>query len=110
MSLIEPGTFYTETMKRAEVGTSVQYSHPAYTSPTIPSYMVRNHFIGSGVRMGADPAKGVQRIYDLSLLPNPPLRFVLGKDAIKVVKDEMKSIGEDVAKYESWSEGLDFDS
>ena len=48
-------------------------------------------------------------MYDLSLLPNPPLRFVLGKDAIATVKEELKGIEEDVVKYESWSEGLDFD-
>ena len=48
-------------------------------------------------------------MYDLSLLPNPPLRFVLGKYAIATIKEELKGIEEDIVKYESWSEGLDFD-
>ena len=107
--MIEPGAFYTETVKKSGAGTSIEYSHPAYTSPNLPSAMLRK-FLGSGQKMGADPAKAVQRIYDLSLLPNPPLRFVLGKDAVATVKEELKSLGEEVAKYESWSEGLDFDA
>ena len=108
MSLIEPGAFYTETVKKIRSGAAWEYSHPAYTSPTLPSTAFRAA-IESGHRMAADPAKAIQRIYDLSLLPNPPFRFVLGKDAIATVKEELKGIEEDVMKYESWSEGLDFD-
>lgn len=63
----------------------------------------------SGARAGADPAKAVQRIYDITLLPEPPFRFILGKDAVANIKAEIKSIEQDLAKYESWSEGLDFD-
>ena len=108
MSLIEPGAFYTETVKKIRSGAAWEYSHPAYTSPTLPSTAFRAA-IESGHRMAADPAKAIQRIYDLSLLPDPPFRFVLGKDAIATVKEELKGIEEDVMKYESWSEGLDFD-
>ena len=107
--MIEPGAFYTETVKKSCGGAAIEYSHPAYTSPNLPSATFRK-ILGSGQKMGADPAKAVQRIYDLSLLPNPPLRFVFGKDAVATIKEELKSIGEEVAKYESWSEGLDFDA
>ncbi|KAK7692333.1 hypothetical protein QCA50_003958 [Cerrena zonata] len=107
VSLIEPGGFYTEGPKKA--ATSSGYSHPAYNAPTLPSNVFRA-FFKSGVRFGADPTKGVQRIYDLSLLSDPPFRFVLGKDAVAAVRAEIKSIEQDVAKYETWSDGLDFDT
>ena len=59
------------------------------------------------MEFGSDPAKAVQRIYDLSLLPDPPFRFPLGKDAVAGVKAQLKKIEDDIVKYESWSEGLE---
>ena len=110
ISLVEPGVFYTEIVKRAGVGATIQYSHPAYASPTLPGNVLRNHFIGKDERIGASPAKAVERIYDLSLLPNPPLRLILGKDAVEGVKKQIQSLEEDVTRYGSWSEGLNFEA
>ena len=67
-------------------------------------------YLKSGVRIGADPMKGVQRIFNLSLLDDPPFRFPLGKDAIDAIRTEVKHIEEDVTKYETWSNGLEFDA
>lgn len=50
----------------------------------------------------------VKRIYEMSQLPEPPLRFLIGKDAVAVSRTQLKSIKEDTDKYESWSEGLEF--
>ena len=96
---------------KKKVGASAEsgFTHPAYSSPTLPSNGLRA-FVGAGERVGGDPKKAVQRIYDLSLVPSPPLRFVIGKDAIASTRAEIKSITEEVNKYESWSEGLDFDA
>ena len=105
---MEPGAFYTEAIKKSGAGTIASFFHPAYSSPSLPTNLVRG-FIGSGTRMGADPVKAVQRIYELSLLPNPPFRLVLGKDSVTAIKAQVKKIEEDVLKYENWSEGLDFD-
>ena len=67
-------------------------------------------YLKTGARIGADPTKGIQRIFDLSLLDEPPFRLPLGKDAVGAIKAEIKRIGDDVAKYEGWSEGLAFDA
>ena len=85
-----------------------QFSHPAYTEPSLASTRFRA-FLGSGVRIGGDPLKAVQRIYEFSLWSDLPFRFPLGKDAVTTIKAELESIGQDVKKYESWSEGLEFD-
>lgn len=84
------------------------YSHPAYTDPTLPTAVTREVFKHSE-RYAKDPMKGVQRIYDLSLLPEPPLRFPLGLEVVDAVAKQIKSVENDVAKYASWSEGLEFD-
>ena len=105
---MEPGAFYTEAVKKAGAGAMSTYFHPAYSAPNLATNLFCG-FIGSGTRMGADPVKAVQRIYELSLLPNPPFRLVLGKDSVTAIKAQVKKIEEDVLKYENWSEGLDFD-
>lgn len=102
--IIETGSFHTAGVGKLGAG----FSHPAYAAPTLPSHGLRSLITGSQ-RLGADPVKGVQRLYDLSLLPDPPFRFVLGKDAASFIRGELKEIEQDVNKYESWSEGLEFD-
>lgn len=99
--------FHTDAPKKLGAGDG--YSHPAYSDPTLPSVALRSFFQNTE-RYGRDPAKGVQRIYDLSLLPEPPLRFPLGPDAVDGVKSQVKLVEKDAEKYASWSEGLDFDA
>ncbi|CAL1712830.1 unnamed protein product [Somion occarium] len=104
-TLVEPGTFRTEVIGKLGEG----YNHPAYTKPTLITNVLRATLRDHKMKEG-DTSKGVQKIYDLSLLLDPPLRLPLGKDAVEMVKGEAKSILDDAAKYESWSEGLDFDA
>ncbi|CAL1712827.1 unnamed protein product [Somion occarium] len=105
ITLVEPGTFRTPAIGKLGEG----YSHPAYNKPTLPGNLFRVAFHDSGLKK-ADTSKGVLKIYDLSLLSEPPFRLPLGKDALEMIRGEAKSILEDAAKYEVWSEGLDFDT
>ncbi|CAL1712889.1 unnamed protein product [Somion occarium] len=104
VTLMEPGFFRTAVVDSL---VNKAYTHPAYTKPTLPSVAMTAHLV-NGQPKGADPSKAVQRVYDLAAHPEPSLRFPLGKDAIGMVREEAQSILKDVAKYESWSEGLEF--
>ena len=53
-----------------------------------------------------DVAKAVAKIYELTLLPTPPLRLVLGKDALRNVRKQLGLVADDVDTFESWSEDL----
>lgn len=53
-----------------------------------------------------DVQKAVQKIYDVAKLPDPPMRLVLGKDAVETIRGQLGKVLEDVAKYEAWSEDL----
>ncbi|CAL1712890.1 unnamed protein product [Somion occarium] len=106
VTIVEPGNFRTKGVDKLADGT---YTHPAYTKPTLPSVAVIA-YLSDGKPKGADTSKAVQRIHDLAADPQPSLRFPLGKDSLEMVKGEAKSILEDAAKYESWSEGLEFDA
>ena len=105
ISIIELGGFYTPVIKKI---TSIKYTHPAYTNPSLPGVIIRTS-VNATERSGADGHKAVKRIYELSLDPNPSLHFPLGKDAVQLIKTEIKVIEQDVLKHESQSEGLEFD-
>ena len=54
-----------------------------------------------------DTAKAVRRIFDLSLLPDPPRRLQLGLDSIKFCRDYMDELRKDLEEYAHWSDDLD---
>ena len=105
VSLVEPGFFRTPIIGKFGTG----YSHPAYTSPSLPSVVARSFLANNQGTIGADPTKAVRRIYDLTLLQDPPLRLVLGKRAVHMVKEKAKHLEQDAVKYEAWSEEREFE-
>lgn len=107
VSSVELGTFYTPII--GKVGTGDRYIHPAYTKPELPTVFLRS-LVNSGQRLGADPKKAVERIYEFSLDSEPSLYFPLGKDSIQEIKEEIRRIEQDVTKHEARSEGLEFDA
>ena len=83
--------------------------HPAYTNPdgTVVQAWKSIKAIASPVRgdvPSGDVGKAVTKIYDLTLLPEPPLRLVLGKDAIASTRKQAQMVTNDVNSYESWSD------
>ena len=55
-----------------------------------------------------DTEKGVQKIYELSELPNPPLRLLLGKDVNHFVRQYIAQLTQEADAYETWSDNLTF--
>ena len=53
-----------------------------------------------------DTKKGVEKIYQLTLLPAPPLHFPLGLDALKWIREQIEELTNDVEGYAHWSVGL----
>lgn len=105
VTIVEPGAFATPGFTH---GMPVLPAHPAYTKPELGSNLIRNDFSSRDPLSLSDPMMAVKRIYEMSQLPEPPLRFLIGKDAVAVSRTQLKSIKEDTDKYESWSEGLEF--
>ena len=48
----------------------------------------------------------MEKVYELSLVENPPLRFVVGEDSVEAVKRHLSSVQGEVEAYEDWSVGL----
>jgi len=63
----------------------------------------------SGKQPG-DPARGATAIISAVLSPSPPLRLVLGAQAIAHIRAKMKSLAHDIESWEAVSLGSDFPS
>ena len=101
---VEPGAFLTEFANNAQAIPQP----PAYADPSLPTSVMRQvyaHPESLPFELG-DPAKGVEKIFELSRLSNPPLQFPLGRDAIKFLSDATAEHTKIVEEYASWSDGL----
>ncbi len=106
ITLIEPSVFITNGITTSLVKTPV---HPAYDNPKLGSAAIRG-FVDNALSIGDDPKKAAARFYELAHLSDPPLRLPIGKGAIVGGREQVKKIIADIDQYESWSEGLGFDT
>ncbi|KAI0631460.1 NAD-P-binding protein [Trametes polyzona] len=114
--IVEPGAFKTSVLTKNMI---VLPPHPAYTAnPALPVSLIRNAFLKGGDKETetvtpveadlhpGDVTKAVAKIIALARLPNPPLHFPLGKDAIGFIREKIKKFEEEIHEYGSWSDDL----
>ncbi|KAI0092924.1 hypothetical protein BDY19DRAFT_1045279 [Irpex rosettiformis] len=102
ISIVEPGNFRTEVWGPAAARLSVP---EIYSTPTAGYAKTAEYFTqyeSPDFKMG-DTRKGSQKVYNLATLTDPPLRLVLGQDAIDSARGQLEAISVDLAAYESWS-------
>ena len=56
-----------------------------------------------------DPVKGAKAMYELAIIPEPPLHVVIGTDAYAAINGKIKTYGEMYPKYEKISTSTDVD-
>lgn len=81
---------------------------PAYSKPTTPAAQVWKSFeaaLDPDFKIG-DVNKAVAKVYEISELPQPPLRIILGMDAIGFVRSHLELLLRDVDASEAWSKDL----
>ena len=49
----------------------------------------------------------MELFYRVACLPDPPFRFVVGRDAISALRKKVLDLTQTMDKYETWSEGLE---
>ncbi|TDW15827.1 oxidoreductase [Kribbella kalugense] len=103
VTIVEPGAFRTDwggsSMRLAEV-------HPDYDATV--GQMNRFRVETDGTQAG-DPAKAAQAILQVVGLDNPPLRLLLGKDALTHADRASKSRAEEAATWSHLTTSTDFD-
>ncbi|KAJ3491716.1 hypothetical protein NLI96_g530 [Meripilus lineatus] len=105
ITLIEPSGFVTKGLTENLVKVP---AHPAYTKPDLVVSHIRN-LVNNATKTSEDADKAVRRFFDLAQLPDPPLRLVIGTDAITFSRKQLQKVAADIDKYEAWSEGLQVD-
>lgn len=53
-----------------------------------------------------DLRRTMERVYELSGIADPPLRFVIGLDSLGAVRAHLERVRGEVDKFEGWSEGV----
>ncbi len=100
---MEPGFFPTEL-------TSLKWvpPHPAYLTSPLPSAWraAWDSLVAPG-NLVQDTKKAVEAFYRVAAIPDPPLHLVLGKDAIEGTTTELAGLGNDIARYKSWSDDIE---
>lgn len=104
VTLVEPGGFRTDW---AGSSMAVQEPGPAYAATVGKMLEFRQH--GAGMQSG-DPAKAAQAILAIAAEPKPPLRLLLGSDAVFLAGRQLENIAAEDAKWRTLSLSTDFDS
>ncbi len=106
VTLIEPGGFRTDWS-----GPSMTIYAPAadseYSPVLAPMIGMRQAHAGSEA---GDPAKAAQAILSIANTPAPPLRLLLGSDAVFMAEQQSAKMAAEDAKWRTLSLSTDFDS
>jgi NAD(P)-dependent dehydrogenase (short-subunit alcohol dehydrogenase family) len=104
VTLVEPGPFRTEWAGPSSIRAAKVIDEYNETAGTVISYI--NGI--SGTQPG-DPVKGAKAILKAVRSENPPLRLPLGSIALNGIREKLKSVEENLAKWESVSIDTHFD-
>ena len=78
---------------------------------TVPPHPAYAHISKDlAIEEWGDVRKVIVKIYEASLLQDPPTRLVLGTEANEKVKAQAEKLAKEVEAFESWSEDLIEDS
>ena len=61
-----------------------------------------------GFQEWSDVGKGVQKIYELTQLADPPLHLPLGLDSVRFVREYISELSREVEQYAPWSDDIPF--
>ncbi|KAJ7695775.1 NAD(P)-binding protein [Mycena rosella] len=106
--LVCPGWYKTELVYKVKP----EDIHPAYVGKdALASIQMRKIaaelFTGRSPLLG-DPAKLIDKFYELSKLENPPYRLAFGDDAKQCFQNKWTALKSDLESSEEWSKGLKF--
>ncbi|KAG1786168.1 uncharacterized protein HD556DRAFT_1507986 [Suillus plorans] len=101
VTIIEPGPFRTKIFKD---NLRLAPQHPAYDNPSLPGSQYRQ-FVALG-NIDGDADKAVVAIEKLTHLDDVPMRLPLHRRVVVGAREKIKSLTEEVDKFESWSEDL----
>jgi len=103
--IVEPGAFRTDFAGRSLLQTAAPIGDYAGTAGQRRKENDHTH----GTQAG-DPARAAQAIITIAEADNPPLRILLGTDALNVVRTELEEQHAEIDAWEQLSRSTDFPS
>lgn len=103
VTAVEPGSFRTDWAGRSLM--RVPRSIADYDAVFEP--MRANRLKASGHQVG-DPARAARAILTVVASPTPPGHLVLGSDALRLIDQERRALGEEMREWEKLSRSTDF--
>jgi NAD(P)-dependent dehydrogenase (short-subunit alcohol dehydrogenase family) len=102
VTIIEPGGFRTDF---AGSSTTIAPDNPVYASTVGAVARFQREYDGA---QPGDPAKAAAAILRVAMLDEPPLRLLLGSDAVRVAEEAEHARSESDKKWRQLSESTDF--
>ncbi|MFL9992533.1 SDR family NAD(P)-dependent oxidoreductase [Paraburkholderia sediminicola] len=104
LTIVEPGAFRTDFLddRSLKRGTHDLDDYADFRAKANAVFEARNH------DQVGDPDKLGRALVQLANETNPPLRFVAGADALKVVDDKLEYVAREVARWRELSLSTDF--
>jgi NAD(P)-dependent dehydrogenase (short-subunit alcohol dehydrogenase family) len=102
VTIVEPGAFRTDFLSDKSLkisGLGEEYAH---------LNAVFERFSNMDGTQAGDPARAAEAIVDVTREEEPPLRLVLGPDALMRVNNKIASLNDELKRYESVSRNTDF--
>jgi NAD(P)-dependent dehydrogenase (short-subunit alcohol dehydrogenase family) len=105
LTIVEPGAFRTDFLdsRALQLGTVPLPDYDEFRHSSQPVFEARNHM------QAGDPRKLGQALVQLANEAHPPLRFVAGVDALKVVDDKLSSVSAEVQQWRRLSASTGFE-
>ena len=104
LTLVEPGAFRTDFLdeRSLRLGTRSIEDYAAYWAKTRAIFEARN-----GKQVG-DPDKLGSALVQIAEEAEPPLRFIAGADAMKVIEDKLQYVAEETKRWRALTTSTDF--
>jgi NAD(P)-dependent dehydrogenase (short-subunit alcohol dehydrogenase family) len=103
VSLIEPGPFRTDWAGRSMKQVANPIAAYADTVGQRRACIASMHG-----RMPGDPRRAAEAIVSLEKLPSPPLRLLLGKPVLDMMRGKLRELEQTLAEWESVTLGADY--
>ncbi|MFM0031411.1 SDR family NAD(P)-dependent oxidoreductase [Paraburkholderia madseniana] len=104
LTIVEPGAFRTDFLddRSLKRGTHALSDYADFRAKANAVFEARNH------NQVGDPDKLGRALVQIANETDPPLRFVAGADALKVVDDKLKDVAVEVERWRELSRSTDF--
>ncbi|NPT56495.1 oxidoreductase [Paraburkholderia elongata] len=104
LTIVEPGAFRTDFLddRSLKRGTRDLNDYADFRPKANAVFEARNH------NQVGDPDKLGHALVQIASETDPPLRFVAGADALKVVNDKLEYVGREVERWRELSRSTDF--